>query len=119
MVSGAARVLCERGLSIVEVLVAQLLLLVGVLALSSTASVVASRLESAELETRVRVAAEAQLERLLADGGSGAVSGRAQRGALQLEWSVSGGDPRHIVLTARGKIGRHAAADTLETRVSR
>lgn len=116
---GAARVLCERGLSIVEVIVAQLLLLVGLLALSATASVVASRLQSAELETQLRVAAEAQLERLLAGGHSRATSGRAQMGALQLEWSVSGGDPRRVVLMARGRIGRHAAGDTLETLVSR
>ncbi len=115
----AERAQCERGLSIAEVIVAQLLLLIGLLALSATASVVASRLGSAELETRVRVAAEAQLEELLAGGHSRLVSGRAQRGAVQLEWHVSGADPRRVVLMAQGKTGRHAAGDTLETRVSR
>ncbi len=98
---------------------AQLLLLIGLLALSAMASVVASRLGSAELETRVRVAAQAQLEELLAGGYSTVVSGETATGIVQLEWQVSGSGPRRVVLMAQGTMGQHAAGDTVETWVSR
>ncbi len=115
----AARVRRDEGFSIAEVIVAQLLLLVGLLGLAATASVVASRLGSAELQTRVRVAAQAELERLLAGGHPRLVSGQSQREALQLEWQVGGGDPKRIVLVVRGTEGRREEVDTLETLVPR
>lgn len=115
----APRIRPDGGFSIPEVIVAQLLLLVGLLGLSATASVVASRLSSAHLQTRVRVAAQAELERLLAGGHPRLVSGQGQSGTITVEWQVGGGDPKAVVLVARGTEGRHEEADTLETLVPR
>ncbi len=105
---------CRSGFTIVELLVALMVLVVGVLGLSAAASVVASNLRIARLETQARFLAQSELERVLA-GGSGGVKTVDRAGQFQVAVDVGGADPRHVRLTVSGIVGSDTVSDTLIT----
>jgi Tfp pilus assembly protein PilV len=103
------------GHTVVELMVAVVILTVGVLGLSATAGVVARMMTTSLLEAQARFAARAQLETLLATPTDRLTSGEWRRGALSVRWQVGGGDPRRIVLVVDHAIGPYATSDSLAT----
>jgi prepilin-type N-terminal cleavage/methylation domain-containing protein len=109
----------RSGFTLVELLVALAVLLVGVLGLSAVASVVASHIRVARLETRVQALAQAELEGALAEGSDRIASGSGRSGELQFTIEVSGADPRLLSLVVAGHAGSDTVTDTLMTLLRR
>ena len=109
----------RSGFTLVEVLVALVVLLVGVLGLSAAVSVIASNLRIARLETRVHALAQAELESALAEGSDRIASGSRSSGELQVTLGVSGADPRLLSLVVAGRAGSDTVTDTLMTLLRR
>ncbi|UCC49492.1 MAG: prepilin-type N-terminal cleavage/methylation domain-containing protein [Gemmatimonadota bacterium] len=106
------------GFTLVEVMVALVVLAVSVLGLSAAVSVVSSNTKISHLRTKVSVRAQAEMERLLASGPDRLGSGAVVQGDLHVQWEVSGVSPKQILLVARQRLGRWEAADTLVTFVA-
>jgi Tfp pilus assembly protein PilV len=103
------------GHSIVELIVATVILAVGLLSLSATIGVIARMTTASLLKAQARYAAQARIEELLAMPPDRLASGESRRGELALRWQVSGGEPRQIVLDVRHAVGAHETRDTLAT----
>ena len=103
------------GHTVVELVVAIVILAVGLLALSATAGVVSRMMTVSLLEAQARFAAQARLEELLAKPSDRLASGVWQRDDLSLRWNVSEGDPRRIVLVVRQVLGPRETGDSLVT----
>jgi prepilin-type N-terminal cleavage/methylation domain-containing protein len=108
----------QPGFTLVEVVVALTVLAVGILGLSATVGVVAWRMNSSLLETRVTACAQAELEGLLARGIDGLAPGERRHGNLEVSWRVSGGDLKEIQVVVRGQLAGSEVADTLTTLAS-
>jgi prepilin-type N-terminal cleavage/methylation domain-containing protein len=106
------------GFSLVEVVVALTVLVVGILGLSATVGVVARRMNFSLLETRVTTCAQAELEDLLARPIEVPASGERRHGSLEVRWQVSGDDPKEIQVVVRGRLAGSEVADTLATLAS-
>jgi Tfp pilus assembly protein PilV len=106
------------GFTVVELIVAVLVLAVGILGLTATVGVVGWNMRVSHLQTQVRASARAQMERLLAADRDSLVSGVLQQPGAQISWQVTGVGPRQVWLVARKRIGQHEATDTLVTLVS-
>jgi prepilin-type N-terminal cleavage/methylation domain-containing protein len=109
-----------RGFSLVEVVVAVVILAVGILALSGTAGAIARMTGMARHASASAVLAVSRLERLRAAScPPGVATGAATAGRYREEWSATpqgtGGMLRVIV---GYDDGRRARADTFETRVT-
>ena len=104
-----------KGFTLIEVLVALVVLSVGLLGLSATAAAVASQMRASHLRTRVKARAQAELEWLLASGGEGA--GERREGGVRVAWEVSGVSLREIRLVVELNTGRGSFTDTLVTLV--
>jgi prepilin-type N-terminal cleavage/methylation domain-containing protein len=102
----------QPGFTLVEVVVALTVLAVGILGLSATVGVVAWRMNSSLLETRVTTCAQAELEGLLAP------PGERRHGNLEVSWRVSGGDLKEVQVVVRGQLAGSEVADTLTTLAS-
>jgi prepilin-type N-terminal cleavage/methylation domain-containing protein len=105
----------RSGFTLVELVVALTVLVVGMLGLSATVGVVAARMNASLLETRVTTRAQAELESLLAGGTDPLASGEDRRGGLLVSWRVSGGDLQEIVVVVRGQLAGAEVVDTLVT----
>ncbi len=103
------------GFTLVELVVAVTVLAVGLLGLSATAGVVASRMNAALLETRVTTRAQAALEGLLAGEPDVPSTGEAERGRLETSWLASGAGLREVRVVVEGRLAGSDAADTLVT----
>jgi prepilin-type N-terminal cleavage/methylation domain-containing protein len=103
------------GFTLVEVVVALTVLAVGMLGLSATVGVVASRMSSSLLKTRVTTCAQAELEAMLARGLDWPASGEHRQGDLEVSWRVSNGDLKEIRVVVRGQLAGSDVADTLTT----
>lgn len=106
-----------RGHTIVELIVAILILSVGLMALSATSGVVSRMMATSSLSAQARYAAQGRLEQLLSTPSDRLTSGEWRRGDLSLRWQVSSGDPRHILLVVHHVLGPHATGDSLATAV--
>ena len=105
------------GFTLVEVVVALTVLTVGLLGLSATVGVVASRMNSSLLETRVTACALAQLEGLLAYGAERPGSGGCGYGDLEVSRGVGVQDLQEVRVVVRGRLAGSEVADTLITLV--
>ena len=112
---------CGRGIreasghTVVELVVAIVILAVGLLGIAATVGVV-SRMATASLLTlRARFAAQARIEELLAMPSDRLASGQWSSGDLSVRWEVSGGEPLQIVLDVRHALGPQETRDTLAT----
>lgn len=108
----------RAGFTLVELIVAVLVLAIGILGLTATVGVVGRNMRVSHLQTQVGVRARAQMERLLANDRDNLMSGDLAEHGVQISWQVTGVGPRQIWLVARKRMGQHEAADTLVTLVS-
>ena len=108
----------RAGFTLVELVVAVLVLAVGILALTATVGVVGWNMRVSHLQTQVGASARVQMERLLAGNRDSLASGNLQQRGSQVRWQVTGIGPKQIMLVARKRIGQHEAADTLVTLVA-
>ena len=99
----------KDGFTIVEVLLALILLVTGVLALASTASMTTRAVAAASRATRGAAVASVQLESLVARAcRGGATSGQTTSGEFTVAWSASSGKVLTdivVVLRTRGPQG--------------
>ena len=109
---------CRAGFTLVELVVAVMVLTIGILGLTATVGVVGRNMRVSYVETQVRARARAQMERLLAGNRDSLVSGDLQQQGSQVSWQVTGIGPRQIWLVARKRMGQHEVADTLATLVA-
>jgi prepilin-type N-terminal cleavage/methylation domain-containing protein len=105
----------QAGYSAVELIVAVVVLAIGVLGLSATASVVSGVMKTSSLDSRLKFTAQAAVERLLLGPSDRLASGERRMGNQFVSWQVSGDSPRHLVVVARDVLGEIEAADTLAT----
>lgn len=113
MSSAATRVRARRGLSLVEVMIAVVILAIAVLGLAGAAGWAAAQLHRSRLDLNAWAVLQAQVDSLssvdydkLADG-STVVSG------YPLEWSVSGTNPKKLVLEVQSNLRGQVRSDTL------
>ncbi len=107
----------RAGFTLVELVVAVLVLAVGVLGLTASVGVVGWNMRSSYVQTQARARARAQMESLLAEERDSLMSGDIDQGATRITWRVTGDGPRQVWLVGHTRIGRHEAADTLATLV--
>jgi len=105
------------GHTIVELIVAVVILAVGLLGLSATAGVVSRMMAASLLSAQARFAAQARLEQLLSTPGDRIISGEWRRGDMSLRWQVDNDDPRQILLVVHHALGPQEAGDSLATAV--
>ncbi len=110
----------ERGFSLVEVIVAILILTVGILGLAATAGQVQRMVGWGGRYGASAAVANAQLEQLRATPCvSLAASGTATKGIYTLSWTVaSSGNLRTFTLTVTYPNGRYTRSDVYETQRS-
>ncbi|HUG27219.1 MAG TPA: prepilin-type N-terminal cleavage/methylation domain-containing protein [Gemmatimonadales bacterium] len=112
----------ERGFSIVEVLVAIIILTVGLLALAQSSGAVTTMIGRGKQDTQASLAAQQQLERLrqVANStspkctalASGTATGPAT--GTTTAWTVSGsGDSRSVAVTVTYRISRGTRTETI------
>jgi prepilin-type N-terminal cleavage/methylation domain-containing protein len=109
-----------RGFSLVEVIVATLLLTVGILALIGTSGAVARMGGAGRHASGSATLAASRLERLRAEPClSGATGGSAVAGRYREQWeSTPAGPERTLRVIVRYDDGRRLRADTYETRAT-
>lgn len=95
-----SRIGTESGASLVEVLVA-VILIAGLITAAAATSVTGARaLRAGGSETDYWAALSWQAESLLHDGYDGVASGSATVGGFPMSWTVSGTDPKTVTLIA-------------------
>jgi len=109
----------ERGFTIIEVLVAVLILTVGLLALASTAALVQRMVGQGGRFTEAANLANRQFETFRSQwtgtNCAGAADGSASEGGFTVAWrvtSVSAGRARRVQLTVTASTGRGTRTDT-------
>ena len=105
------------GFTLVEIMVAVILLALGVLGLAATVGVVARSMNVSFLETQLRARARTEIERLLAGGWERLTSGELSSGDIEVRWQVNGERVGELLLVAHQRLGRYEASDTLVTLV--
>lgn len=108
----------RAGLTIIEVLVAIVVLGVGILGTAATLGVTAAYMRTSYLETQLRARALDKMEELLATDQNRLRSGELRQAGLAVVWRVRAGDPAEILLVASQRLGERERADTLATLVS-
>jgi len=108
-------VIRTRGFTLVELVVAVLVLSVGVLALSGTAAAVTRMMGWGQRFGASAVAAQARLEALRAGGCAALGGGLDSTGHYRLRWSVTAaGSLRTVALTVEYPDGRGLRSDLFE-----
>jgi prepilin-type N-terminal cleavage/methylation domain-containing protein len=107
----------ERGFSLIELIVAILILTVGILGLAATAGQVTKMVAWGGRYGASAVVASAQLEQLRATPCASLVAGTATKGIYSLSWTVtaSGTALRTMTLTITYPNGRSTRSDVYET----
>ena len=94
-----ARLREKRGISLVEILIAVVILSVALLALCAAGVVAARQVYMARTDMDRGSALQQQVELLLVDGYYNVADGSAVVEGYPMEWTVSGDDPKQITLT--------------------
>jgi Tfp pilus assembly protein PilV len=110
----------EAGFTIVETLVAALLLLVGALALIGTAASIPLFVDAARHDNRVSALATSELERLRLQACAGIRPGERMAGARSVSWDAETlpGDVVRVTVIVKTEIRRRARIDTLGVSVA-
>jgi prepilin-type N-terminal cleavage/methylation domain-containing protein len=106
-----------RGMTIIEVLVAVLVLSVGLLALTTTAAGVSRMIDDGRRSTEAAALAAERIELLRASGCPAVGTGSATRGSFAVSWNVEApsGDRRRTITVAVTRATRRGGADTVRT----
>lgn len=83
--------LARSGFTLIELIAAILILVVGVLGLASTAAVVMRQITAASMQTRAAVTAQSRLERLRSISCAAMTAGTATSGGITETWRVTVG----------------------------
>jgi prepilin-type N-terminal cleavage/methylation domain-containing protein len=108
----------ERGFTIVEVLVAIMVLSVGVMGLVTTAGLVTRMIGQGQRYSEASALANERIEILRTSRCPAAGTGAETRGAYQINWtvtSVAGGKGRDLRVTVQSPTIRGSRTDTFET----
>ena len=110
----------REGISLVEVLVALILLSVILSGLAMAGALAATDLRAGRAQLRVWAAAQEQMEQLTELGSSAVTSGSDTVQGYFMSWTVSGADPAKLALIVEweGAFG-DPTADTLVTYLAR
>ena len=111
----------SRGLTLVEVLVALIILSVGLLAFAGTAARTTRLISDGRRLERAALAAWSELERLREGGCPEPGSGAATRGAFDVTWAVwadGGGASRRLQVVVRARAEAAGGGHTLSTVVA-
>lgn len=111
----------RRGSSLLELVVSLAVLSVAVMALVASGSVASQSLRSGRGYVVASAAARTTLDSLTAVGWD-SLAGKSGADTVQgypLHWSVSGVNPRHVVLVVTREVPGRVAADTFVTYVAR
>lgn len=103
----------REGFTLVELIVAIVVLAVGILGLAATVGVTGRNMRVSYLETQLRVRACSEMERLLSTPLPQLVQGQSSQADLQVSWQVTGGNLRQILIVARQRLGELERTDTL------
>ena len=104
----------EGGFSLVEALIAVIILVLGALAVASTVSTSAGHMQSGERDLRLWSAIRAKMDELAALGYAGVTAGSETVDGFAMSWSVQGTTPKKIILEVQaGGYWRLAEADTI------
>ena len=106
------------GFSLLELVVAIVVLSVGVLGLAAASLGLADHARRAEVRTRLRLQAQGQMERLLAGGPGRLAPGAGSAAGREITWDIDGSELPVIRVFARHTLGPRELADTLITIVS-
>ncbi len=103
-----------------EILVAILILMVGLLALVSAAASLPAVVAEGRAEQQLAVMAAGELERLRLHACAGAASGERSEGAWTVSWTVlaDGGDVFQMRVVVASETGRWRKADTLTSAIA-
>jgi prepilin-type N-terminal cleavage/methylation domain-containing protein len=108
----------ERGFTIVEVLVAVMILSVGLMGLVTTAGLVTRMIGQGHRFTEASALANERIEVLRSQGCPAVGGGTETRGAYTVTWrivEVAGGKGRGFVVAVRSPTTRGSRTDTFET----
>lgn len=111
----------RAGFTIVEVVVAVLILAIGMLALASTAATVTRMIGQGQRFSEASTVAVERFEIIRAQSCDAMASGSATEGSYALAWtvaSVAGGNARSVTLTVTSPTGRGARVDTFVTTIA-
>lgn len=111
----------ERGFTVIEVMVAVLILSVGMLALVSTAATVTRMIGQGQRFSEASTLAAKRFEILRATDCSVMTSNTATEGAYTLKWAVAdtaAGKAKAVTLTVTSPTGRGDRTDTFNTTIS-
>lgn len=111
----------ESGMTIVEVIIAVLIVTVGLLAAAGTMGTVTRMLNRGEMTTTAASHAQDQFETLRALPCSQMQNGTSVRGPFQLGWTVQPapvGNANRIVLTTTYSMARTTRVDSFETAIA-
>lgn len=115
MGSGADR---HGGFTLVDMMVAVMVLALGILGLAGTVGVVGSQMRVARVDTQLAALTRAEMERRLAAGYGSLAAGEESRGPYRITWDVSGENPREVRLIVCYQDGAVGRADTVATLVT-
>jgi prepilin-type N-terminal cleavage/methylation domain-containing protein len=103
----------EWGFSLVELVVALTVLAISALGLAATARVVADSMMVSYLDTRIAIAAQSALERLLARENDDLASGTSADGPVLVSWTLGDGELRELSLVVSGRLAGIEVRDTV------
>ena len=107
-----------RGFTLVDMVVAVMVLTLGILGLAGTVGVVGAQMRAARVDTQLAALARGEMERHLAAGYGSLGMGEEVRGPYRIVWEVRGEDPSELRLIVRYQEGTLGRADTIATLVT-
>lgn len=110
--------LSSKGFSIIEVIVAVVIFTFAILGMTTTSNFVSRQMQIARRDMRMASATQHKIEQLLAGGYSGITSGSGTVDGFPMTWSVSGTNPKVLVVVASTDTTESAKKDTVITAVA-
>lgn len=95
-----ARISDVRGISMVEVLVALLVFVLGVVALSTSGMVAGEQMRAGRSDAHLWAAVHQQFDVIRAQGYDNLTAGADTVHGFPMSWDIQGADPKKIILTA-------------------
>jgi Tfp pilus assembly protein PilV len=108
----------SAGFTLVELNVAIMVLVVGLLGLAAATSVVAAQRRTAATYTHIWARTQEEMERLLAAGPAGLAPGEVHEGPLRINWQARDADPVELLLVTRVEEMGRVRSDTIATLVA-